>query len=285
MAVVTLGNLAPDTLPRIRGKFLVMPWRGIWVARAWPRKRGKPTNRKIVFTSQQFALAGRMAANSEPMQYATAVFQTAGSHWLPRDLLTMAAYGKAYEVYLPDGTKCTQADHGPPPEVQPARPSVLNWQPNQVSGVFAAANQATAAAFKGSRFTPEVSLHLQGYGTKLTTVAGGTYKALVAALNGSNQITAIQAGTPRTFSGAATNYYEFDIDAVLVAGLAYVVLFGRTNGANNYALPVPFTNNVNHLFPCTQFGLATLAQATPAVGQTVTIPGAAPPCMNLLLDF
>jgi len=119
MAIVIPKNLAPDTLPRIRGRFLVKPWRGIFVAAAWPKKRGKPKHPNTIWNSKQFGYAGRMAANSEPMQFETARFLTEGSHWLPRDLLTMAAYGKAYEVYLPDGTLCTQAPHGPPAIIVP----------------------------------------------------------------------------------------------------------------------------------------------------------------------
>lgn len=116
MAVVVPANLAPDTLPRVRGVFLIRPWRGIHVAAKWPRKRGRPTNWRQWWTVQQFAYAAKMAANPEPMSYETARFLTEGSHWLPRDVLTMAAVGKFYEVYLPDGSLAPQASHAAPEE-------------------------------------------------------------------------------------------------------------------------------------------------------------------------
>lgn len=92
------------------------------LAQKWPRKRGKPKNWKVYFTSQQFALASKMAANSEPMQLETAKFMVKGTVWLPRDLLVRAAYGNVYELVLPDGSVAPQNSHAAPEE-----PS--GWQP------------------------------------------------------------------------------------------------------------------------------------------------------------
>lgn len=126
MAKVDLANIPPDAWPRVRGAFLVKA--GIYgpYAAKWPRKAGPPKTPAQQFTSAQFGIAARMAANSEPVQFETAREMTKGTDWLPRDLLTLAAYGKAYELFAPDGTPFTQADHGypkdtpPPPPVGPA---------------------------------------------------------------------------------------------------------------------------------------------------------------------
>lgn len=114
MAKVTPFPLAPDAYPRVRGVFITRWWRGIMIAQKWPRKRGKPTNPKVIFTSQQFALASKMAANAEPMSYDTAVYSTKGTSLLPRDFLVMAAFGKAYEVIGPNGEVYYQNSHAPP---------------------------------------------------------------------------------------------------------------------------------------------------------------------------
>ena len=116
MAVVKPASLAPDTLPRVRGVFFIRPWRGIHVASKWPRKRGTPKAWKQYFTSQQFALAAKMAANPEPMSYETARFLSQRSHYIPRDLLTMVALGTFYTVELPDGTTAERAPHTAPEE-------------------------------------------------------------------------------------------------------------------------------------------------------------------------
>lgn len=114
MAKILPANLAPDALPRVRGVLLTRISRGVIIAQSWPRKRGHITNSKVIFTSKQFSYACQMAANAEILSYQTATFLTKGSTLLPRDLLVMAAYGKAYEVTLPDNTTATQNSHAPP---------------------------------------------------------------------------------------------------------------------------------------------------------------------------
>ncbi len=115
MVKVLPANLAPYTYPRVRGVFLTRLSRGVIIGQSWPRKRGKPTNPNVVFTSKQFSLAAQMAANPEPMSYVTAVEMTKGTDWMPRDLLIRAAFGKAYEIALPTGGWATQNSHAPPP--------------------------------------------------------------------------------------------------------------------------------------------------------------------------
>lgn len=123
MAKIYPANIAPDALPRARGIFIVRITPAGIIAQKWPRKRGKPTNPKVAFTSKQFSIASRMAANSEPLQMETARYLTKGTIWMPRDLLVMAAYGKAYELVNKDGTIWTQAFHGLPIPIPPAE-----WQ-------------------------------------------------------------------------------------------------------------------------------------------------------------
>jgi hypothetical protein len=116
MAKLSPANLDPNALPRIHGVFYTRISRGVIIAQTWPRKRGKPTNWNIKFTSQQFKLAAQMASNSEPLQLQTAIFLTKGSSWMPRDLLLKAAYGSAYEVTVPNFGLATVNSHAPPPE-------------------------------------------------------------------------------------------------------------------------------------------------------------------------
>jgi hypothetical protein len=114
MAKILPANIAPDALPRVRGVLLTRISRGVIIAQSWPRKRGKMTHPNVIFTSRQFSLACQMAANAEVRSFQTAVFLTKGSSLLPRDLLVMAAFGKAYEVTLPTGALATQNSHAPP---------------------------------------------------------------------------------------------------------------------------------------------------------------------------
>lgn len=115
MAKLNPANLAPDALPRLRGVVITYINKFGVVAQKWPRKRGPITNFNVAWTSNQFAIASRMAANAEPMSMETARYMTQGTVWLPRDMLVMAAFGKAIQLVSPEGDIYTQADHGPPP--------------------------------------------------------------------------------------------------------------------------------------------------------------------------
>jgi hypothetical protein len=114
MAKVKPNPLAPDAVPRARGILLVQPYRGGVAARRWPRKRGQPKDPRQRYLLAQFGMAAKMAANPEPMSLATAIEHTKDSNFLPRDLLLRAAYGKAYQVILPDGTVMRPAPHVAP---------------------------------------------------------------------------------------------------------------------------------------------------------------------------
>lgn len=116
MAKILPANLAPDALPRVRGVLITRISRGVIIAQMWPRKRGKPTNWNVIFTSKQFSYAAQMAANPEPMSLISAINMTKGSDWMPRDLLVRAAFGKAYEINLLTGGTAPQNSHAPPLE-------------------------------------------------------------------------------------------------------------------------------------------------------------------------
>lgn len=122
MAKITPANLAPDAYPRIRGVVITYEHRGVMVAQKWPRKRGTPTNPKVIYTSKQFSYASQMAANAEPMSMETARYLSQDTVWLPRDLLVRAAYGNLYEITGPNGEIYTQAPHNKP---NPPRPPVV----------------------------------------------------------------------------------------------------------------------------------------------------------------
>jgi hypothetical protein len=180
VAKILPANLAPDALPRVRGVLLTRISRGVIVAQAWPRKRGRMTNPKVIFTSKQFSLAAQMAANPEPMSLITAMFLTKGSDWMPRDLLVRAAFGKAYEITLPDGTLATQNSHAPP------APGTRLWIPTDLGAALQAwyrADLLTGA--EGSPVTtwPDQSIH--GYHA---TKPGSTVNLHLADLNGLNTV-------------------------------------------------------------------------------------------------
>lgn len=100
---VELAALDPDALPRHKGSYLVVDTK--WGPRlvTWPKPRGKAKTPYDWFRQQEFAIAGWMAANPSPLDYLTAVEMTKGTHQVPRDFLTMCAFGRAYTLVGPSG--------------------------------------------------------------------------------------------------------------------------------------------------------------------------------------
>jgi len=69
--------------------------------RAWPRKRGKPKTVEHLTAIQKFAAAQRVWRYIAP-QYAAMIYKlTATGPLLPRDILTMCLYNRAYWIQWP----------------------------------------------------------------------------------------------------------------------------------------------------------------------------------------
>jgi hypothetical protein len=284
MAVIKPANVAPDAYPRVRGNVITRVTEHQIIVQKWPRKRGPSQTWKAQFLTQQFGIAGRMAANAEPMSWETAKYWSQGTVWMPRDILVMAAYGKLIEITGTDGTKFVQADHSAPATPTIPRPTVLQWQANAVQGVNAAGLNAAASAFKGTCFQPAQNMTMYAVSTVLTPINGAFYRACVATLNSSNVITALTLGPTKQIGLVTRRAYIFDCLANLTDGNRYAVMVGRTDGANNYVLPVPNFGGANWLFPCVELGNAALTSNSPAIGQTVAV-GGNPFPQYMLVDY
>lgn len=73
----------------------------------WPRPRGRAKEGYNLYRQIEFGIAAQLAAHPEPVAYQTAIHQTKGTTWMPRDLLVRAAMGVAYTIRLRDGTVFT----------------------------------------------------------------------------------------------------------------------------------------------------------------------------------
>lgn len=228
MAKIVPDPLAPDVIPRIRGVMLAQPTRAGVAVRAWPRAHGPARTAKEHYLREQFRMAARMAANPEPMSLATAIAHTADSNFLPRDLLVRAAYGKAYQVLLPDGTMMTPAPHTytetqPPADafmgtllsktalqqVVGGTPAFLTWATEEYD-VTAWADLAT---FPTRITIPNQVQYAQFYGgIRLTSAAASAQQFLTIYKNG----LATYPGRPQD-AQASTQFYS------VVSPVLYVV--------------------------------------------------------------
>lgn len=93
---------------RSRGRLHVMLRKGQLVARAWPRKRGKPTHPVVQAQNAWFAQAARLASRVDPHQAKLAIEVTKDTGLLPRDILMAAMAANLYDLELEDGRIITK---------------------------------------------------------------------------------------------------------------------------------------------------------------------------------
>lgn len=267
MVKVDLGNLAPNAWPRVRGVFLTQPGIAGPYIKAWPPRRGRNQSPNSIWTAKQWAYAARWAANVIDIDYATAVAMTAGTDWMPRDLLMRAIYGTAYEVVAPDGTVWSVNPHSPPP---PRRAAVTQWMFNQFDNANSTSTDAGAQCFKGGIITPREQIAVTGLRSIFTGVNTAQYKMVVCQLDAGNVIQAQVSSEVITVADTERRWREFSISATLFANIKYAILVGRTNGLATYAMPLALNAAPHWQFDVTQQGGARLANLVPNVGQTVT---------------
>lgn len=96
-----------DALPEqrnIRGRIIVQNWRGLTVAKAWPRPRGPSSKPSENWWRGTFGTAAQMASQPFHLDQDFAVSWTKGTKFRPEDLLISAALGKLFEIVDPTGT-------------------------------------------------------------------------------------------------------------------------------------------------------------------------------------
>lgn len=282
MAKVILDNVTPDAFPRIRGRFLTHPIRGQIIARGWPKKRGDNQHPNSQWTAKQFAYVGQMTANAFPLDWQTAIYMTKGTDWVPRDLLTRAAFGTAYEVTLAGGDPWPVVPKSPPP---PRRDPVMQWQFNQFDNAYNTNIDTAATCWKGGILVPDTPMQIAATQAIFTAVINGTYQMLIAALDATNAITDLVFSAPQTLGTNDRRWREFDTQAQLSPGVRYAVMVGRIDAAANYALPLAMNTTPKWLMPVISLGNARIAKITPAVGDVVGFASANTPFFGLLAEF
>lgn len=91
--VVLKGHLRPEIAQMMRGHIDFYYWRGLLVARTWPRKPLFARSAAVQQSAQNFADTIKVASNYPSPLLAQVTAQTQGTDWTWRDLLINAAYG------------------------------------------------------------------------------------------------------------------------------------------------------------------------------------------------
>lgn len=152
------------------------------------------------------------------------------------------------------------------------------------------ATSGTANAAKGVTIVTDGTVTVSRLWVCFNRVSAATYKMILAELNGSSVIQSIVASANLTGASTLSNVvHGFDITpTTLTAATTYAVMLVRTDAGNTHALPIRGGGGTQYAIPGldSPAGLnAVLAQATPAVGQTVTASGAASFSIGLTASY
>lgn len=107
MAKLDKTNYPQGSPTSLRGSIVFRETKWGLVAQAWPRPRKRQKTPAQRYDEASFGWAGHLAASPHPLDYESAVEWVRGTSLLPRDFLTMAALGLAFEIELKDGTVFT----------------------------------------------------------------------------------------------------------------------------------------------------------------------------------
>lgn len=137
-------------------------------------------------------------------------------------------------------------------------------------------------AWKGNEFKPDRTIILYALGYFGTLVAGATYQGAVVTGSGSPTFTVATItftaswtmANPLVTSDGGYIWLEFASPVTLSVGTTYGLMVGRTDGLNNYALPVPFNGGTTGHTAVPMQGEShgkawLIAKAVPAVGDTI----------------
>lgn len=283
MAKVVPAPLDPGSVNQSRGRFLVYEKNGVWMAQAWPRKRGSAQNWRTMWLAQQWAYASRMTANAYPLDQQTAVYMTAGTEWLPRDLLARAVYGTAYEVYNDDGAQWRVTSKAPPLY---RRSALRAWQWNRFDNAYNTTWSPSAFNLKGAIIRPMVRASLQAVQAIFNPLAATEYRLYVCRCSIGAVIQEVVQSDLVVTTTADLRPYLFPIQTDLLPGERYAILVGRTTGSPTYALPVSYSADPVWQWPCLKITSASLAAFSPTLGAQVVNTGAtSSPPFALDLEF
>ncbi len=101
---VPLGKLA------LRKELVLTTQRGQLIATSWPRKRGKPTAQVTIEQNAWLKWTARALPYAASVAWDTATKAAKGTGLYPRDILTMAATGRLYDIVTPDGQVLTNIE-------------------------------------------------------------------------------------------------------------------------------------------------------------------------------
>ena len=290
--------LAPgNRLPSLKGVVMIDTFRGAPRVRKWPAKRGPPKTEQHRRQVEMFTWAQAMAKGQPGRTHAAAIDLTKRTGFYPRDVMTAALYGTAWRIALSNGTVYTSMANALTVSenldlISHVPGSVLVRGTDRWQGVPSPALQATwfpmhenaiiTAPIPGGNFATKGTIYTVYNPTMLTRaaiftggVANATYRICIARLSApANAITAIAFGPHVTVPDATARFIDGTALMTVGAGDRVFIGLSRTDLLDTTPMPNTTTSFPNpNMFSIV--GAGVLAKRVPAVGDILTLGGAA----------
>lgn len=276
------GPLTQAAIPMLRGIAQLRDTAHGVVVQGWPSPKRRPLTPAEQWYREQFGRAGRMASMPTWQDYQTAVEMVKGTTMVPRDFLTSAIYGKAYEVVLPDGTTMDVTDKGPPTEVTDVP---QQWMMSLFDDAYNAGASTSLFAWKGTSITPQIDLKIRGLQSIFTAVQGGTYQMCLGTVGPGSTVGEIGFSDTWVATDNTRALRRFQMEVDIPAFTRIFIMTGRTDTAGNVAINAYANNTPKFQFPCQNNSWARSSQQPPAPGGPLDLTGTATTPLGMLLQW
>lgn len=292
MAKVTPGKEAPGRGKSLRGRVVFRTTRGVLVAQKWPRPRGRPKTEQHRQQVEWFRQAQQLAKRVDPKTQATIMKAVHGGPLMPRDLATSLMAGRAYSVArgphdvirsaramsevsksldiisdLP-GNTLVRSDQN---WIGVPLPSIgASWLNPAPELAWTISQSPSAFAWKGTTFTANQPIVINQLATIMTLDAVATYRAAIATLNSSDEITSILYSLPMTPGRTGREFVPFELSLVCNTDDRIAMMVGRTDATSTTPIATFFLADVHLPIPARQQGWCRAATILPTIGDTIT---------------
>ena len=142
------------------------------------------------------------------------------------------------------------------------------WEWARWSDARTASYDGGGQAFKGILIKPYQDDTILGVRGVVNAVNGATYAACVAEFTTPSNIVDPTTSPSWTASGAGNTVLDFPLSKQIAAGKQYLVMVGRTDGGDTYALPIRVAGGTQWVHPYPQTHAVSCPHAAPANGDS-----------------
>lgn len=295
MAIIKQRAGTPSKAPSLRGAVYIYIRNGQMIAAKWPRKRGPAKTAVHREQTQWFATARKLAKYTFVEGQIAAREATAGTPFLPADLLMSAMAGRMVSVKEIGGpfyrSKRAMADVSDSLDLITDIPgSILvrgddvwyglplpdpgaNWIWTRDPSNFGDNQSTSNWCFKGTGFLPRVNAVITDVIGNSAWVQGGQYQALVCGVTAGGTIQTIFRSDVVEAQATEERPRIFPVNATVNTGQQTCILIGRVDDGNNHRMPIRSGEQPRFGMPAINPRFVRIANTSPDIGSVINLLG------------